>query len=241
MIDLHCHLLPAIDDGPRELHESLQLARMAVENGIQGAVLTPHIHPGRYDNQRNSIIKAVESFRSILIREEIPLRVAAGAEVRISAEILPLIQQGEIPFVGKYQGNEVLLLEMPHSHILPGSEKMVDWLRSRGIVAMIAHPERNKEILRQPDKILPFLSRGCLLQVTAASVSGGFGPQVQACAHYFLRQGWVFALATDAHNADYRPPALYQGYHSAAQVVGDASARRLVDTNPAAISAGLFP
>ncbi|MBU1962856.1 MAG: capsular biosynthesis protein [Gammaproteobacteria bacterium] len=240
MIDLHCHLLPGIDDGPEELAEAMELAKAAVENGIQRAVLTPHIHPGRYENDKARITRAVISFRQQLEYAGISLALGVGAEVRICPEIFPMVLQQRIPYLGRHQGKDVLLLELPHSHVPPGSDKMIDWLNGQGIQTLIAHPERNKEIMRSPDKIALFLGKGCLLQVTAASLAGGFGPQVQDCARYFLRQGWVHLLATDAHTLEYRPPDLIQGFHAAIPLIGEEAARRLVYDHPDAIASSQF-
>lgn len=241
MIDLHCHLLPGIDDGPEELAEAMEMARLAVENGIQRAILTPHIHPGRYDNSKGNIATAAAWFGEQLERAGIPLELGVGAEVRICPEIIPMVLQQQIPYLGRHRDKDVLLLELPHSHIPPGSEKMIDWLHGQGILAMIAHPERNKEIIRNPDKVAAFLGRGCLLQVTAASLAGGFGPQVQDCARYFLEQGWIHLLATDAHNLEYRPPDLNQGFLAASSIIGEGAAYSLVQENPAAITVTQFP
>lgn len=240
MIDLHCHLLPAIDDGPASEEEALELARYAVNNGITQSLLTPHIHPGRYENDKQGIAVAVDNFRSLLQEHEIPLRIAMGAEVRICPEILPMVKMGLIPFIGKHQGMKVMLLEFPHSNLPIGSDKMVAWLKSEGIVPMIAHPERNKELMQNPDKIAAFIEMGCLLQVTASSVAGHFGPAAQQCARYYLEQDWVHILASDAHNLEYRSPNLEPGRAAAAEFIGEEASWRLVRDNPQTLSADCF-
>ncbi len=206
MLDLHCHLLPAIDDGPATKEEALDLARYAVANGITKSLLTPHIHPGRYENEKKKIAEAVEEFRDLLQGHKIPLQVAIGAEVRICPEILPMGKMGKIPFIGHHDGMKVMLLEFPHSHIPPGSDKMVAWLKRESVLPLIAHPERNKELMQQPEKIEVFLDLGCLLQVTAGSIAGRFGSAAETCARYYLEQNWIHLLATDAHNLEHRPP-----------------------------------
>lgn len=240
MIDLHCHLLPGIDDGPENLAQAIDLARIAVSNGIEKAVLTPHVHPGRYENRLDNISEAVESFGAKLQELNIPLQLGVGGEVRISAEILLMVKQNQIPFVGEMEGKKVMLLELPHGHIPPGTDKMIDWLRLEGIVAMIAHPERNKELLRQPDKICVFLQKGCLLQVTADSVAGKFGPQVKECADYFLENEWVHILASDAHNREHRPPNLESGRAAAEKIVGEVASWEMVRERPWRLAEGHF-
>lgn len=232
MIDLHCHLLPGIDDGPRTLEESVKLAELASRNGITRATVTPHIHPGRYDNDKNRIQSAFESFSRELRKREIPLLLGFSAEVRIGAEIIPMIEREEIPFMGSYEGFRVMLLEFPHSHIPMGSENLVNWLLERQIRPMIAHPERNKEIISDPERIVPFLKRGCMLQVTAGSAAGDFGVPAQKAAHYLLRKEWVFILASDAHNAHHRPPELEPGRKAAEKILGEEASWNLVNQNP---------
>ena len=236
MIDLHSHLLPCIDDGASSLADSLQLARMAVADGITHITLTPHIHTGRFDNDISTITPAFSSFRQAVEAANIPLTLAIAGEVRISDELLMLVPQKKVPFLGEWQGKKVLLLELPHSHIPPGTEKLVKWLLAQNIVPMIAHPERNKDILRNIDLILPFVEMGCLFQVTAMSMSGDFGKESEQRSIQLLEKGWITILATDAHNMKHRPPVLSKGYEAAKQIVGEATAKALVLDTPRLIA-----
>lgn len=240
MIDLHCHLLPSVDDGPATLAESLELARIAVANGIQRAVVTPHIHPERYENSLQSIHESLVSFKQALQQQHIPLELGMAAEVRVCQELLQLIEKGKIPFLGELNGFRVLLLEMPHSHVPPGTDKLVQWLLSRKIRPMIAHPERNKDVIRDFTTIIPFIEAGCLLQVTAGALTGQFGNKAQKRAEQLLEKGWVTILASDAHNAKHRPPELSPGVEAAAKLVGLATAQSLVADVPLRISEKLF-
>mgnify|MGYP000076588338 CR=1 FL=1 len=236
MIDLHSHLLPGIDDGARSLDESLQLARMAVADGITHITFTPHIHPGRYDNSVNTIEPVFLKLQQALKDEAIPLTVAMSGEVRLSAEVLMLVAQNQVPFLGEWEGQKVMLLELPHSHIPPGSDKLVKWLLDRNILPMIAHPERNKDIMRDLDMIAPFVEMGCLFQITAMSVAGGFGVPAAQRSMEILEKGWATVLATDAHNLDRRPPVLSGGLAAARAVVGEEAANALVFDNPRTIA-----
>ncbi|NBA96532.1 tyrosine-protein phosphatase [Pseudomonas sp. R5(2019)] len=240
MIDLHNHLLPGIDDGAPDLDASLALARMAVQDGITHLVCTPHIHPGRYDNSPASIQAALALFVAALQGANISLQVSAAAEVRFGVELMVGIGQGAIPFLGEWRGKKVLLLEFPHGEVPFGAERLIAWLLQRNIVPMIAHPERNKGIMRTPSSLKPFLKQGCLLQVTASSVAGHFGPAAQAVAHELLAQGVVTILATDAHNLQHRPPMLSEGMQHAARIVGDAKAEALVKQIPWEIAQSHF-
>ncbi len=238
MIDLHCHLLPGIDDGPETLDEALEMARIAVANGIVEAHVTPHLHPGRWDNDLLKINAAVVSYRAALAQAGIPLEIGFAAEVRLDYEIVPLIEAGRVPFLGTLEGHQVMLLEFPHSHVPVGADKFVAWLLARNIRPLIAHPERNKDVMREPDRIEPFVREGCLLQLTADSVSGGFGELCAQRAREFLERGWVSVLASDAHDTTDRPPRIAPGRDAAAKIVGEEEARRMTHGTPLRIVRG---
>lgn len=236
MIDVHCHLLPGIDDGPSNVVEALKLCRLMVANGITHAVATPHIHLGRWDNTEQSIGTAYDTLRTAISDEKIPLQLGMAAEVRIDAEILPLLAMQKIPMLGRWLLDgvdyQVMLLELPHNQVPPGSDKLIAWLKARNILAMIAHPERNKGFQRHRDKLEPFIAAGCLFQLTAASVVGGFGDAAQELADWMLDQRLATVLATDAHNEKGRRPLLAEARAQVASVYDEQYAELLVRQNP---------
>lgn len=237
MIDLHCHFLPEIDDGAASLAEALALARASVADGITHAVMTPHIHAGVFENRKSVIASHVNRFRARLVEARIPLRISMGAEVRIGPELMDLLEEDEVPFLGSLGKDKVLLLELPHGQVPVGSDRLVKWLRSRGIRPLIAHPERNKDVMRNLDKIRPFVDAGCLLQVTAGSITGRFGAQAQLRARQMLEEDWIFALATDAHNLEHRPPELGAGRAEIVKLADERTAQALTLANPARLLA----
>jgi len=240
MIDLHSHLLPGVDDGATCLEDSLKLVNIAVEDGITHSVITPHIHLNRYDNDTASIQAAFQLLQQALVERNIPFRIAFAAEVRIDPAILTMIDANRIPFLGELNGYKILLLEFPHSGILPGSIKFIEHLLARNIRPMIAHPERNKAVLDQLDKIAPMRMAGALLQVTGRSIAGGFGPYAKQRATEMLDRDWVDIVATDAHNLAHRPPVSSDAYAIVKAQYGDARAEALFCKTPAAISAVHF-
>ena len=241
MIDLHCHLLPGIDDGPETLAEAIALAAHAVRSGISHAVVTPHVHLGRYQNDRQSIEQHLARFQAELDHRGITLSLGLGGEVRIGPEIIEMVSEERIPFLGKRDGYRIMLLEFPHHHMPVGSDKLVGWLLRNRIRPLIAHPERNKEVMDDVNKITPLVSMGCMLQVTAGSVAGEFGEQARVRAVDLLERGWVTLLASDAHNLEHRPPELEPGRKAAAQVVGEAESWKLVRDTPASLLQGYSP
>lgn len=232
MIDLHSHLLPGIDDGATDLNDALELARIAVADGITHMVCTPHIHPGRYDNTPESISNALKLLQDGLLEQKISLQVAAAAEVRFDMEIMIGIKTGRLPLLGHWEGKQVLLLELPHGEVPFAADRLTGWLLQQDILPMIAHPERNRGLMRDPALLKPFLQQGCLLQVTAGSVAGQFGDNARELAEQLLKQGLVTILASDAHNRQHRPPVLSAGLDAATRLLGAQEAEKLVFDNP---------
>ena len=237
MVDIHCHLLPGMDDGPATLEDAIRLARHAVDAGIRKSVVTPHILPGRYNNTLAGIRAAAARFVAELGERKIPLEVGYAAEVRIGAEVMALADAESLPCLGTVDDHRILLLEFPDSHILPGSDRLVAWLLERKIRPLIAHPERNKDVMRDVRLIAPFVQMGCWLQVTSGSVCGVFGPRCQERSRQLLERNWVTVLASDAHNMAARMPELEPGRAAAEEIVGEAESWRLVRERPAAIAA----
>lgn len=233
-------MLPGIDDGAENIDISLEMARMAVADGITHSVVTPHLHEGRWDNRKGDVGLFCNEYRQQLAEAEIDLKVSYAAEVRIGAEMLAWVAENEIPFLGEWEGDKVILLELPHGQIPPGADKLTAWLLKQQIRPMIAHPERNKFVLRDIEAIKPFVDQGCLLQVTAGSVAGQFGEPARERAIELLARGWVTILATDAHSVEWRPPNLAAGRMAASTVVGEEESWELVKHRPWKIASSRF-
>ncbi|NQY62881.1 MAG: capsular biosynthesis protein [Alteromonadaceae bacterium] len=240
MIDLHCHILPGIDDGAKELDDSLALINAAISNGITHMLCTPHIQLGRFDNTLDTILTAFELVQQQVIAQALKIHLAFAAEVRLCPEIMILAKQAKLPFIGKWQGKHVLLLELPHSHIPPGTEQLIKWLHKNDIIPMIAHPERNRDILADYSKLKMLIRMDCLFQLTASSVVGDFGEGPQQVAEKMLSDDLVNIIATDAHNLKRRPPKLAEGKMAAVKIVGEEKAQQLVYDTPWLISASKF-
>ena len=240
MIDLHCHLIPGVDDGPNTLEESLKLCRIAVADGISHAICTPHIHPGRWENTRHSIAQQCDHLQQQLNQQGIPLHLGFAGEVRLTDRIMDQVENEEIPFYGAVDGYSVMLLEFPHGHVIPGSEKLVAWLLDRNIRPLIAHPERNRQLMKDPAQIGPFVTAGCWLQITAGSLLGNFGARAQKTADLLLRNDMVAVLASDGHNAAARQPVLKRAFSLVVDRFGTDKARQLMLQTPGIIAGGQF-
>lgn len=235
MIDLHCHYLPGIDDGPETMAEALDLARAAVEDGISHAVLTSHVQPGRYDNQRRNLELAVAGFSQALEEANIALKVRMGCEARLCAELVDMVVDNQIPFLGTVGGFRILLLEFPHNMVPVGSMRFIAHLLRMRIRPLIAHPERNKAIMTSIDKVREFAEAGCWLQLTAGSLAGRFGDVAQKTAFDLIDAEWTCLAATDAHNLNNRPPRLSEARQVLTERYGAQVAQTMVHTRPASI------
>lgn len=239
MIDMHSHILPGVDDGAQNPKDSFNLLQMAIRDGVKTQVLTPHIHTGRYDNNLKSLLGHFQRFKQAVSKADLPIQIELAAEVRLDDSVPSLVESEQIPFLGRWKNKNVMLIEFPSTRIPVASLNLVRWLYNNGIIAMIAHPERNRELQESPEKIRPFIENGCMLQVTAGSLTGQFGRKAFDTSLVYLRLGIVTLLATDTHNLKYRPPILSRGVKVAANVIGKTAAERLVTANPENLRASL--
>ncbi|MBF0187676.1 MAG: capsular biosynthesis protein [Magnetococcales bacterium] len=235
-IDTHCHILPALDDGPITVKESLAMAQMAVKDGVGTIVATPHIHPGRYENSLEGIKAAAVQFRMDLEEQQIPLTIHVAAEVRLTPKVFGLIKKGTLPCYGGKEGScdgaRHFLLELPHREIPAGAMMMVEHIRMQGFTPVIAHPERNYVLKNDPDRLHAFLDMGCLVQVTAGALCGKFGNTSRDAAEIFLERGWVTVLASDGHSVYRRQPVLQEGLKEAVRIIGMENTLQLVCEAP---------
>lgn len=198
MIDIHSHILSGIDDGARSLEDSLAMAELAVAEGITHILATPHHKNGKFENYKKDILTSVRDLQSELDANGIPLTVFPGQEVRLHGDLLKGIEQGEILCVD--ETNRYLLIEFPALSIPQYAESLFFQLQQQGIVPVIVHPERNQEIIGNPDLLLNFVEKGALAQVTASSYVGVFGKEIATLSSQLIRADLVHILASDAHN-----------------------------------------
>lgn len=235
-IDIHCHCLPGLDDGPRTMAEALELCRALVNDGITTVIATPH-QLGRFDaqNDGDSIRQAVQSLREALGAADVPLDVAPGADVRVDERILSFLDSGRILTLG--DAGRYLLLELPHGAFIDFAPLIVG-LGSRGVTPIISHPERNAFLLKRPEVVRLWLGQGALLQVTAASLLGDFGPAPEQAAWGWLGTGAAPLVATDSHDTASRRPRLSEAIDAIAERLGTVAAYRTCIANPAAVLDG---
>ena len=234
MIDLHCHILSGIDDGPSTLDESIEMCRIAAADGITTIVATPHFRPGSYE--LNNIAEHIRILQNELDSQRIGLTILPGADVYVTPELPGYLgQYRELTINGS---GRYFLAELPHETIPAQWDQFLLSLRSRGIVPILTHPERNRWFLNHPDALVPFVMAGGLVQITAMSVTGGVGKDTRDYCSFLLSRNLVQVIATDAHSPDMRPPILSEALKAASDIIGGDAASRLVRDNPQAIIDG---
>jgi len=235
LFDTHCHLLPGLDDGPADWDISLAMARHAASDGIRTIVATPH-QLGMYrTNTADRIRQVAAELQRRLVAERIALQVFPGSEIRLEPDLARRIEAGEAITLAD-RGRHVLV-ELPHEIYVPCEDMLAD-LRRAGLVAVLAHPERNAGVQRQPDVLPSLVRRGCHLQVTAGSLLGKFGSMAQKLAENLITRGMVSLVATDAHGMKGRRPGLAAAYDRIAERWGEAAATEFCCENPARLGQG---
>lgn len=197
MIDIHSHILPGVDDGAESLEDSLAMARAAVEEGISVLLATPHHANGRYLNEGGQVRQAVDALQAALDEADIPLKLCAGQEIRVYKELLEDYHEGKLLTLAD---SRYILLEFPTSRVPEDIYEMLHELGVLGLIPVIAHPERNMELAKHPERLAELIERGALAQMTTHSLNGLFGRKIQDIAFTMCESNLIHFLAGDAHN-----------------------------------------
>jgi protein-tyrosine phosphatase len=239
MIDIHNHLLHGMDDGPQSREQSLEMCRIACEDGIRTIVATPHSFDGRFVHLPESIILAVENLNEELYSQGIPLTILPGMEVRVTGNLSQALSEGKVL---PLNGNRHVLLEFHPLHVPSGFENLVQQFLDSGMRVILAHPEKNFVIQKNPSYIYKLLGRfepwNILTQITADSLTGESGFWASRTAKLLVRHGLAHLVATDAHSPDRRPPKLSYAVQQLVKVVGNEKAVQMVEDIPLAVLGG---
>ena len=211
MIDLHCHILPGIDDGPATIEESVAIARVSAAGGVRTIVATPHVS-WDYPNDAGTIARLVDEVNERLIQEQIALTVRPGAELAFTR--IADIPDSELAQLD-LGGGGWLLVEPPFTPAVTGLENVIAGLRARGHQVLLAHPERCPAFHRDRDALVRLASSGVACSITAGSLVGRFGREVRRFSLSLVADGLVHNVASDAHDAVRRAPGLAAELHEA--------------------------
>ena len=229
LIDIHCHVLPGLDDGPKTMEVSAEMCGVAQAAGTVALISTPH------SNRRFSFDPQKTSAACAQLRGRIPppLELFTGCELEMSLEGLETALRD--PTRHTLNGSRYLLLELMPTGISPNLERVFADLLERGVTPIVAHPERNPHLQHSPDKLRSWVERGCLAQVTGDALTGRMGPRVRAAAIELLRRRLVHCVASDGHDPFRRPPRLLDAYRAIHQALSPALAELLFISNPLAV------
>lgn len=232
MVDIHAHLLPGLDDGPRRLEESLAMLRLAAESGTTDIVATPHASL-QFPYEPEAVAARLAELRAAA--GEL-IRIHAGCDLQLHYENI----RDALAHPGRYSinGNGYLLVELPDLMIVPDMNEIFARMRQSGLTPIITHPERNWLLHQRLEELAAWVGQGCALQVTAQSLLGRFGREARAFAIELLERNLVHFVASDAHDPEDRTPRLDEAWRWLARRFGTEHARILLEENPRAALTG---
>ncbi|MGY6587889.1 MAG: tyrosine-protein phosphatase [Wenzhouxiangella sp.] len=237
--DLHCHILPGIDDGARDMAQALAMARLAVEDDIRCIVVTPHHLNGVYDNPADRVLSAMAALQAELQANDIELELRPGAELHLVPELPKQLASGQALTVAN-RGRAVLV-ELPVHTVPMGSDLILEQILAQGLTPIIAHPERNSQLRQELDRLAEWVEFGCLAQITGQSCTGRFGPQVRDTARQMIQRGLIHVVASDAHRDQRRIPELSSSHDQVADWIGEEAAELIVVDWPRQLADGEAP
>ena len=226
MIDCHSHLLPELDDGATNKYVAITMAKQAVSMGITDIIVTPHYKTAEYSVSKAEMLIALTNFKNELELNDIPLILHAGQEVRIYGELVTDLEAGNVQTLAN---SRYVLIEFPSTFIPSYTKRLFYDLLVAGFVPIIAHPERNQEFRNNSDLLFELVSKGALVQITAASFIGDFGRAEKRAAIKWLKQKLVHFIASDAHNATKRSYKLQKAMKKITRLTSKEEHRRLQD------------
>jgi protein-tyrosine phosphatase len=232
MFDIHYHLIFGVDDGPRSIEDSLELAEASIAEGVTHIVATPHA------SDKYSYQLEVNRERLAELNDRLGgrLTLGLGCDFHLSYDNLGQIEKDKSKFT--INGSNYLLVEFPEFVNVATFSEVLFRLMVLGITPIITHPERNPTFLHNPAAIAEWVRTGCLVQVTAASLTGRFGKGCEALTRSLLKGNYVHFMASDAHNISHRAPAMGIGYETLKRDFGQETAERLCIHNPRAVFFG---
>lgn len=233
LIDIHCHVIPNIDDGADNISTSLEMCKIAQEDGIYGIIATPHYIYGVFDNERDLVCAKVIELNNNLKEKDINIDIYPGCEAFIFPELPKLVEEGKVCTLNNSQ---YVLIELPMESIPKYTDNVIYQLKLSGYTPIIAHPERNAVINSYPDVLFNLISRGALSQVNASSLAGLFGKNVMKTAATLLRHNMVHLIASDAHTIGGRAPILSNAIDKIEKLVGQETLLKIVKNGEAILN-----
>lgn len=239
MVDLHCHLLPGVDDGAKTPEMTFQMAKMAAASGVRQIVCTPHCTAGDHQMRKRMdwIIRAVTLFNAAFARENIPMTLHPGMELLCNGYLSETLDRGDVLPLAN---SNCLLIEFRFDVRLPAIERAAVLVKNAGYTPMLAHPERYPVVWDQPECLEIWAREGYLLQLDKDSVLGRFGNRCARTAHWALQHGVAYAVASDAHDTKTRTPEMEKVFDCISRLYTESLSENLIIKNPQGIMSGMF-
>ena len=229
MIDLHCHILPGIDDGSKNMEMSLRMAQMYIENGYERVVSTSHYFGEGKGSKYEDLIHAKAELEDRLDREGMDLKIYLGNELYLSPDILDNLQSGRALALGD---SRYVLIEMPANEVPEYAEDILYEIQLKGYIPIIAHPERNAAIVRNPNILYSLVEKGSMAQLNLHSLTGMYGKDVMNTAILLLKNNLVNFVATDSHSDKRRSPMVKNSLKLIETKIGKERYFKMVYENP---------
>lgn len=238
MIDLHTHILHGFDDGAESFEESLAMARTAAADGVRIIAATPH-SPGSVASRVYApalIRERVDELNAALRAADLPIEVIVGTEIAYGGDAAAQLQSDALL---SYSNSQTVLFEPPYGRLPPTFDTAIFSLQVAGYRVLLAHPERIPDVQHDPNRLLPLVQRGVLVQITAGALTGAFGERQRRTSELLLTHHMAHVIASDAHGtAPRRQPLLSAARQRAAELLGTESAQALVDAHAQALLNG---
>ncbi|GAB2023938.1 tyrosine protein phosphatase [Lactovum odontotermitis] len=222
IIDLHCHLLPGIDDGPTEPGLTLEMLKKFAQEGVTRINATPHFDP-TFHTTPQTVFERVNLVNQLCRDYHLPIKIFPSMEVHIFGELIEALEGGHLLTVANR--TRYMLLEFDSNDVPLYAESLIYQMQLNGVTPIIVHPERNLDIMRNPDKLLNFVEQGALTQVTASCITGNFGSKFKENAEILFKMNLVHTIASDAHNVTSRSSKMARAF----EVIADRYGQRLAD------------
>ncbi len=232
MIDIHSHILPNVDDGAEDMEESIAMGKICLDNGIEKVIATPHYIEGFENSSKEINMKVLEELRQALEREGLELDIYIGNEIYVDMNILKLLKEGKLATLNN---SRYILLEFPMFDMPIYAYDIVYNLLLKGYIPIIAHPERNRNIVDNPNILYEFINKGALAQLNLPSLEGKYGERIRTTAETLLQHNMIHFVGTDAHSKGKRSPQVENSLQLLKDLVDQKTFEEITYLNPSKV------
>lgn len=230
MIDIHSHILPGLDDGAKNMTETLHMVLQLYEAGFKTVIATPHVLEGRASLSVAEILAMTEQVRERVTEAGIPVEILPGAENYIFPDMAKWAHDGKLLTLGNI--GKYLLVELPMNEIPQYTDQVFFELQVNGLIPVLAHPERYRGLFDEPERLLDWAKKGIFFQLDLRSLSGHYGPQPKLLAERMLHSDLIHVVGSDAHRVSRSEQTYTEALQSVEEIVGKSRLQELAMINP---------